>query len=353
MRNTSGTKVRGWWTIALAALLPLTAFADPNYPAPVPPAAPPAIEKPLPANGTILVLPFQLLNPADTNAWVGKSIQESLVADLTAVAADRVKSINEIAPTAEAAIALGKKHGARYVITGGFATVDRELRITGQVLDVETGKAVGALKITGDPSKIFRMEDRLAMQARSQLMPGSVPPAAAAPAADSTGAGTDASATPIYGTYAVAPAPTIYAAPSYPDPSYVAPVDPYVYADPGYIYPYSDYGCGYGSGYGYGIGLGSCYGGYYGHNRSYGRGFNGRGGHNGFAGAGSFNGAIRGGSSFRSAGSFRSASTFGHAAIGRSSAGGSHSMGGFHSSGASHSFGGGHASGGGHGGGHR
>ena len=82
-----------------------------------------------------------------------------MVADLTVAAPDRVISANQSAASLDAAVALGKQNGARYVVAGGFVTVDRELRVTGQVVDVETGKAVAGLKASGDPGQIFHMED--------------------------------------------------------------------------------------------------------------------------------------------------------------------------------------------------
>src|SRR5665213_196751 len=303
---------------AIPALIPMVSLAQTVIAPPASatlPAAGDGVAATQGVNGKILVLPFMALNPNDASAWMGKSIQESLVADLTVSAPDRVVSGQQIAPSVEAALNLARQNGARFVVAGGFASSGQQLRITGQVLDVQTGKPITGLKATGEPSQIFGMEDSLAMQVKSRVIPGAFPaavnqaargqqgpasmppgsvnqqPAAAyqppasaydpapitygssapayQPAPDeSTGVRTDAGPAPTnvyYNSYAA------------PEPQVVYGADPnaYVYSQPVY-YPYSDYvapayvapycGFGYGfglgyspfydSGFGFGLGLG-------------------------------------------------------------------------------------------------
>src|SRR5580765_3577951 len=65
------------------AVLPAFAFADE---VPTQPASP--ISRPAPGSitirrtGKILILPFAAINPTDPQPWIGKSVQQSLVADL-------------------------------------------------------------------------------------------------------------------------------------------------------------------------------------------------------------------------------------------------------------------------------
>ncbi len=337
-------------------------------------------------DGKILVLPFQAINPADTNLWVGRSVQESMVADLIATVPDRVVSSDQTAASLDAAIALGKQRGARYVVAGGFVTANQELRITGQIIDVDSGKPVGAIKVTGAPSQIFRMEDGLAMQVKGQIVPGQQPANAPPPQAlqhqqaqqpqplyqapiDVNGVRTDYNQPLVTGTYATQPAVVTYA-PDYNNYVYYPPATYYPY-DYGYYpyYPYCDYGYGCYPYYGYGLGIGFGFGfghdhfhhdgrffGHDGHN--FGHGFNHNGGHfgtgtsvgRGFS-SGGFN---RGGISFSSHNFSPSISRGG--SIGGSFRGSFGSGGSFHGSfgGGGHSFGGGgHVGGGGHGGGHR
>ncbi len=351
----SNSAVKKLLALAIPALIPAAVMAEPLA-LEAPPASAPVVAQPAPAAvppvnsqaevDKILVLPFQPVNPNETKPWIGKSIQQSMVADLMASAPDRITTADQFAVSVEAAIALAKQHDARYVIAGGFVSTDQDLRVTGQLLDAQTGKAVAGLKVTGDPSQIFRMEDGLAMQVKEKLFPGSIqaPPAptvaqpqaaqqnpdmvnvpqpqsaASATAAamrDNTGAYA-VQAPQYYSSYATASAPVVYGA----TPAYT--YYPSDYGDSYYSYPYS-YPYYYPS---YGIGLGFYYGGYGGYGNS--RGYHHFDGHNrGFVGRGGFTGGGRGSVGFGTA-------SVGHAG----GIGGAHAFGG--GGGGMHGGGGGH-----------
>ena len=137
-----------------------------------------------PATGAkVLVLPFSALNQAEYQPWLGRSIQQSVVADLMTAAPGRIISSESPAGDDAAAIDAARKAGAQFVIRGDFASIGGDVRVTGQVLDVSTGKAVTAIKATGPSSNVFAMEDALAAQIRGRLALN--PPAsdAAAPVA--------------------------------------------------------------------------------------------------------------------------------------------------------------------------
>ena len=155
---------------------------------PAPATATNPLDDPRLIAGKILVLRFEAVNPNEANPWIGKSIQESLAADLLSLAPDRVVSADQAVPNVEAALSAAKQYNARYVIAGGFVTSNGVLRVTGQLLDTISGGAVSGLKATGDPTRVFQMEDTLAAQVKGQLFPDSLlaasrPPAAPAQAA--------------------------------------------------------------------------------------------------------------------------------------------------------------------------
>jgi TolB-like protein len=149
-----------------AAALPLPALAVEQAPANPPPA-----QVRVETRGKILILPFAQVNPNDPRPWLGKSIQQSVAADLILSSPDRVIGTDEAATTIDQAVAIGRRMGARYVVMGSFISSDPDLRITGQVIDVETAQPISGLKVTGNPGQIFHMEDGLAMQVKSRLMP--------------------------------------------------------------------------------------------------------------------------------------------------------------------------------------
>ena len=131
-------------------------------------------------HGKILVLPFASLNRTDSQAWLGRSIQQSLVADLTVVAPARATAGDAEANDTDAALDAGRRAGAAYVVFGSFASVNQALRVTGQVLDVSAGKPVTGLKATGAADEVFRLEDQLATEIRRGLGLGPTTPPAPA-----------------------------------------------------------------------------------------------------------------------------------------------------------------------------
>ncbi|HSZ59057.1 MAG TPA: hypothetical protein VK797_25675, partial [Tepidisphaeraceae bacterium] len=139
-------------------------------------------------DGKILVLPFMAINPAENQAWLGRSIQQSLVSDLTMAAPGRVQSVEQEAPDTPAAVAAGRRADAAFVITGSFTTLNTSagqgLRLMGQIIDVNVGAPIGAFKSTGMASEIFRLEDQVGNQIHHQLASvGAIspPPVAEAP----------------------------------------------------------------------------------------------------------------------------------------------------------------------------
>ena len=192
--------------------------------------------------GKIVVMPFTALNESESQGWVGKSIQQSLLADLTPYAPARLQSSDAAAKDSAAAVDAGRKEGARYVVIGNFATVGQDLRVTGQVLDVSTGKSLGAMKATGRTSELFALEDALGNQVRrglgmTEIATQPAPPDAGVQAAAPPG---QAPAQFDYGDFAGGP---------YPGSNGYG--DNWAYGDNGYL---GGWGLGgYGGGYGLGF----------------------------------------------------------------------------------------------------
>ena len=131
--------------------------------------------------GDILVLPFMPLDSrpnegGGSSGWRGKSVQQTLLADLAAAAprGTLILGDDEPAATAAAAAAAARKVGAHYVVFGTFAADPPLLRLTGQVVDATAGRSVGGLKATGPERDAFRLEDVLAAQLQEHLR---LPPA--------------------------------------------------------------------------------------------------------------------------------------------------------------------------------
>jgi TolB-like protein len=120
-----------------------------------------AVEKP-----RVLVARFDALNP--DKPWIAKSLQSSLVAELTRQGVAPVAWPQPMADAA-AALNLARAQGAAYVILGSTQTVDTDIRVTGQIINVATGQVTGGLKSTGAIRDIFAVQDELAAQVQSSI----------------------------------------------------------------------------------------------------------------------------------------------------------------------------------------
>jgi TolB-like protein len=254
------------------------------------------------SNRVLLTLPIAAPGSGEYAA-AGQSIQQDLVADLTSLTAARVIAPASARPATDEQSALeqGRQNGAEFVVWGQAQVSGNQMRVTGQLLDVGSGRPLAGLKATAPADNLFPLEDSLAAQiARAlpaplglvtpapQTQPApegveSVPTSApiAAPAADS--------GNPYYSYTATVPQ-TYYTYNTYYYPGYWSPYwgypYPYVWGGIGFYggfwphhygwyggYPYGHYGFhgGYGGGFrgGYGGGF---------HGGAHGGGFGGHGG---------------------------------------------------------------------------
>ena len=131
----------------------------------------------------VLLLRFDQLDQAAGMQWVGRAVQQSLLAE-----AVRLRFVQAITPkeetltnhsTTDQSIAqrMGQESGAEYVIFGSYQTLENELRLTGSILDVGSGKIIGGLKATGAVRDLFGLQDQMAEQMKRQLMNLYAPPA--------------------------------------------------------------------------------------------------------------------------------------------------------------------------------
>ena len=57
---------------------------------------------------------------------------------------------------------LGKGLGAEFILTGAFLSIDPMMRIDARIMEVGTGKVIGAEEVTGDGNDFFKLEKKLA-----------------------------------------------------------------------------------------------------------------------------------------------------------------------------------------------
>lgn len=183
-------------------------------------------------NRGLLILPFAP-PPQGGYAWVGKSVQQDLMADLTQGTRLTVIAPSSQPPATDAreAVDAAGSLGADYVIYGQSQIAGNNLRVTGQLLEVATAHPLAALKATAPIDDLFALEDGLAAQAAmalSRALGGQV--AATQPALPQE-------------AYVSQPAPNeVYAAPQPTPPAYYSYQEPvYSYNSYDNYYPYPDY----------------------------------------------------------------------------------------------------------------
>ncbi len=131
---------------------------------------------------TVGVLPFTNLSRAQADQWIGTGIAETLASDLprvygVEVLAREVFSLVLLGGTVvgvdvaaeEAALRICRALGTTWLISGAYQRVDDRVRITAQVLAVETGAVVDTFKVDGVLDDLFSLQDQVVNALGTQL----------------------------------------------------------------------------------------------------------------------------------------------------------------------------------------
>ncbi len=127
--------------------------------APEAPAAPAA-----PAKQAIVVLPFANLSPDPENAYFADGLMEEVIADLS-----RVRALTVISRTSSIKLRdtdwdlrrIGRELNVRYALEGSVRRAGSTLRITAQLIDVESDAHLWAEKYSGTVNDVFDLQERL------------------------------------------------------------------------------------------------------------------------------------------------------------------------------------------------
>jgi len=120
------------------------------------------------APAKVLLLPFESVGPVEKD-WVAKALQQNLVAELARVNSVQAVTGNHAVSVMDDALKAADDAHADYVVFGSYQAVDGDLRMTGQVIDVNKKVAVAGLKTTGSQRDLFGMEDVIAHQIKRAL----------------------------------------------------------------------------------------------------------------------------------------------------------------------------------------
>ena len=142
------------------------------------------------AAGSVAVVPFTNISGASSDDWIGEGIAESVRADLQAgglpvlghLVLEASAGEPDASGTAEGgdAIQLGRRLGARWVVSGGYQRLGDHLRITARLVDVDSGAVSATAKVDGALDDLFALQDRILAALLADLgLTGSTPRAAA------------------------------------------------------------------------------------------------------------------------------------------------------------------------------
>jgi serine/threonine-protein kinase len=115
----------------------------------------------------IVVLPFANLSPDPDNAFFAAGLMEEVIADLS-----RVRALTVISRTSSVKLTetgwdlrrIGRELNVRYALEGSVRRAGSALRITAQLIDVETDAHLWAEKYSGTVDDVFDLQEKLSRQ---------------------------------------------------------------------------------------------------------------------------------------------------------------------------------------------
>ncbi len=115
----------------------------------------------------VLVVAFTNITGAPADAWIGEGIAETVSTDL-----ERLQGLAVVGHRAwpslddAAMIDAGRRLGAQWVLGGGYQHVAERLRLTAQLVHVDTARVVYTAKVDGVIGDLFELQDRLVAASR-------------------------------------------------------------------------------------------------------------------------------------------------------------------------------------------
>jgi TolB-like protein len=129
-----------------------------------------ALDAPAPAvapKQAIVVLPFANLSPDPDNAYFADGLMEEVIADLS-----RVRALTVISRTSSVKLKdtdwdlrrIGRELNVRYALEGSVRRAGSTLRITAQLIEIETDAHLWTDKYSGTVDDVFDLQERLSRQ---------------------------------------------------------------------------------------------------------------------------------------------------------------------------------------------
>ena len=121
----------------------------------------------------IALLPFENISPDKESDYFSDGLTEELILNLSRLENMRVvsrTSIMQYKGTAKDIRTIGKELGVRYILEGSVRKLHDDLRITAQLVDVETDAQLWAGKYKGNLSDVFDIQEKVSEQIINALL---------------------------------------------------------------------------------------------------------------------------------------------------------------------------------------
>ncbi|MEK6323680.1 MAG: FlgO family outer membrane protein [Acidobacteriota bacterium] len=122
----------------------------------------------------VAVMTFANITGEPTDEWIGSGIAETVTSDLqkvrglSVIGRERTFEVLKDLTTGQlvdfdetVAIDIGRRLGASWILGGGYQRIGEMIRITARVIDVNTGEVIRTVKIDGNISEIFDLQDKI------------------------------------------------------------------------------------------------------------------------------------------------------------------------------------------------
>ena len=166
----------------------------------------------------VAVVPLRNITGEPGDAWIGAGIAETLIADLQAEPGVSVigpelvdNALADLPPAVvpdddATLMELGRRVGARWLISGGYQRLGDRIRITARLVEVPSGHVARSAKIDGAVDDLFELQDQVTRHLMDGAMVGVAADRSVGPARPASPAseGPEARASPVA---AAAPAP--------------------------------------------------------------------------------------------------------------------------------------------------
>jgi TolB-like protein len=123
---------------------------------------------------SLVVLPFQGIPNDPDNEWFADGIVEDITTALSRFRSLFVIARNSAFMFKGQAVDIqdvGRRLGVRYVLEGSVRSAGNHLRVTGQLIDAETGTHVWADRFDGERAGIFELQDKITVAVAGVLEP--------------------------------------------------------------------------------------------------------------------------------------------------------------------------------------